>query len=95
MDNIEVSIPFQWKRVKFGSEPIQLFAGRARIASVYYDGTRTQGDPKAYAATMYMPGMKDQLSERYVTEQEAMEVIESATKHWLLKVLSKEGEDGK
>lgn len=59
-----------------------LMLGRWNVGSVDYDSTKSRNDPKKWAATCRLPGIKDLLG-HYETSDVAKERVENAVRHWL------------
>ena len=73
----------KWKaNTKRFSRSEFLMLGPWHVGSVYYDSTNGKNDPKKWAATCRLPGIKDFLA-RYETPDAAKERVENAVRHWL------------
>ena len=64
-----------------------LFLGPWKVGECHYDSTRNRNDPKKYAATCLLPGIKSLLG-HFETREKAAEVAEKAVAHWLGKLPS-------
>lgn len=68
------------------------FLGSWRVGNVeWVSGSRDDKDPHNYGSYSDLPGLK-KLLDKYRTEKEAMNKVESATRYWLKKALG--AEDG-
>jgi len=55
--------------------------GKWVVGAYYWDAGRSTRDDKAYRATCYLPGIKDDLG-NYETVEQAKARVQSAIKHW-------------
>lgn len=81
-------IGMEWKSVtQEYSSGAKLFLGPWVVGGCHYDSTRNKNDPRKWAATCTLPGIKSLLG-HFDSEEIAKEMAEKAVTHWLGKLPS-------
>lgn len=81
-----LGVELQWSAAAgMWSSGLSVFSGKWGLGGVHYDARRSRDEPKKYAATCKLPGIKSLLGHAE-TEEEAKKWVEKAINHWFAKL---------